>query len=31
MCLQLEAETGIASYTENGGLFVAGNKTRFDE
>lgn len=30
-CIQLEEETGIQSWNENGGLFVAGNEERFDE
>jgi sarcosine dehydrogenase len=31
MCKQLETETEINSWSENGGLFVANNATRFDE
>lgn len=31
MCHQLEQETGITSWTENGGLFIAGNHERMDE
>lgn len=31
MCKKLEKETGEVSWTENGGLFVANNQTRFDE
>ncbi|GMH55536.1 hypothetical protein TrST_g6462 [Triparma strigata] len=31
MCMQLEEETGFASWTENGGLFIANNKERFEE
>ena len=31
MCMRLEEETGIASWTENGGLFVASNDERFEE
>ena len=31
MCKQLEEETGIQSWTENGGLFVACNQERLDE
>jgi len=31
MCKQLEAETDIASWTENGGLFVGTNAERLAE
>jgi sarcosine dehydrogenase len=31
MCIKLEEETGIASWTENGGLFIAGNAERLAE
>ena len=31
MCMQLEEETGVASWTENGGLFVANNPERLAE
>lgn len=31
MCLKLEKETGINSWTENGGLFVANNAERLEE
>lgn len=31
MCIRLEEETGVASWTENGGLFVAKNKERLAE
>eukprot|EP00977_Amphora_coffeiformis_P024538 scaffold16127_cov186-Amphora_coffeaeformis.AAC.1 len=31
MCKKLEEDTGIASWTENGGLFVATNKERLAE
>mmetsp|Transcript_15044 Transcript_15044/g.30986 ORF Transcript_15044/g.30986 Transcript_15044/m.30986 type:complete len:916 (-) Transcript_15044:15-2762(-) len=31
MCLRLEEETEEKSFTENGGLFIANNKERFDE
>lgn len=31
MCIKLEEETGINSWTENGGLFVACNRERLDE
>jgi len=31
MCIQLEKETELTSWTENGGLFVACNKERLDE
>lgn len=31
MCLELEEETGINSWTENGGLFIACNKERLAE
>lgn len=31
MCKTLENETGIESFTENGGLFVANNERRLDE
>jgi len=31
MCIKLEGETDVASWTENGGLFVANNKERLDE
>jgi len=31
MCIKLEEETGVNSWTENGGLFIACNKERLDE
>ena len=31
MCVRLEEETEVASWTENGGLFIAGNDERFSE
>lgn len=31
MCLELEEETGVHSWTENGGLFIACNKERLAE
>lgn len=31
MCIQLEEETGLNSWVENGGLFIACNKERLDE
>lgn len=31
MCLKLEEETGVNSWTENGGLFVACNRERLEE
>jgi len=31
MCMRLEEETGISSWTENGGLFIANNDERFEE
>jgi len=31
MCIKLEEETGVTSWTENGGLFIACNKERLDE
>mmetsp|Transcript_78243 Transcript_78243/g.171538 ORF Transcript_78243/g.171538 Transcript_78243/m.171538 type:complete len:911 (-) Transcript_78243:312-3044(-) len=31
MCIKLEEETGVNSWMENGGLFIACNKERLDE
>jgi len=31
MCIKLEEETGVNSWVENGGLFIACNKERLDE
>jgi sarcosine dehydrogenase len=31
MCIKLEEETGVTSWTENGGLFIACNKERLAE
>lgn len=31
LCVALEQETGITSWTENGGLFIAGNRQRMAE
>lgn len=30
-CIELEQETGVVSWTENGGLFIACNEERLDE